>query len=432
MHLREAAETLGVHYQTAYGWVREGVLPARKVGRGYEVSDEDVRALRARRDLGREPAREVRVRDWPAQASRLYAAIAGGEETQARSGLERLAGSVPLADLCQRVIGPALRRIGDDWAAGRVSIAQEHRASAICERLIAIHAQQPAGRPRGIAVVTTPPGERHGLPALMAAACLREDRWLVHHLAADLPAAEITQMAGQVGAGLIVLSCTTDQAVEQAGAVAAEITEAAATVGAAHPPAVLTGGPGDSLLELLQQARDLRAQPAGARTRPRTDHKQPEGPPMASYAATITSARSAADTFAYLAEFSNAAGWDPGVLDAEQVGAGPVTVGTAFRLAVPFLGRRLTLVYQVIRLDPGREVVLRAAGRLLLATDRITVSEDGDRAVVRYEAQVRLRGPLRLVDPLLARGFRAVGDRAAAGLRSALAPVPGHSPRPAA
>jgi carbon monoxide dehydrogenase subunit G len=153
---------------------------------------------------------------------------------------------------------------------------------------------------------------------------------------------------------------------------------------------------------------------------------------MASYAATITSARSAADTFAYLAEFSNTAAWDPGVLDAEQVGAGAVTVGTAFRLAVPFLGRRLTLVYQVIRLDPGREVVLRAAGRLLLATDRITVSEDGDRAVVRYEAQVRLRGPLRLVDPLLARGFRAVGDRAAAGLRSALAPVPGHSPRPAA
>lgn len=153
---------------------------------------------------------------------------------------------------------------------------------------------------------------------------------------------------------------------------------------------------------------------------------------MTTYAATITSARSAADTFAYLAQFSNAASWDPGVLDAEQVGAGPVTVGTRFRLSVPFLGRRLTLVYRVTRLDPGREVVLRAAGRLLLATDRITVGEDGQRTVVRYEAQVRLRGPLRLLDPLLARGFRSVGDRAAAGLRSALAAVPGRAPRPAA
>jgi hypothetical protein len=153
---------------------------------------------------------------------------------------------------------------------------------------------------------------------------------------------------------------------------------------------------------------------------------------MASYAATITSSRSAADTFDYLAEFSNAASWDPGVLDAEQVGPGPVTVGTRFRVTVPFLGRRLTLVYRVIRLDPGREVVLRAAGRLLLAVDRIAVLEYGDRAVVRYEAQVRLRGPLRLADPLLDRGFRAVGDRAAAGLRSALAAVPGPAPSPAA
>src|SRR6202035_5715693 len=41
---------------------------------------------------------------------------------------------------------------------------------------------------------------------------------------------------------------------------------------------------------------------------------------MATYAATITTARSAADTFTYLADFSNAASWDPGVLDAE---AGP-------------------------------------------------------------------------------------------------------------
>ena len=27
MQLRDAADTLGVHYQTAYGWVRQGTLP---------------------------------------------------------------------------------------------------------------------------------------------------------------------------------------------------------------------------------------------------------------------------------------------------------------------------------------------------------------------------------------------------------------------
>jgi excisionase family DNA binding protein len=256
MDLREAAGTLGVHYQTAYGWVRQGVLPARKVGRGYEVDDTDVGALAARRRVGTEPAQPIHVRDWTAQAQGLYSLIAAGEETQARHRLGRLAAGVPLIDLCEHVIAPALRQIGDDWAAGRISIAQEHRASAICERLIAAHAGQPAGRPRGTAVVATPPGERHGLPALMAAACLREDRWLVHHLAADLPAEEVTRLAEDVAADLVVLSSATGEAAQRA-------RQAAHTIAATHPYlTVLTGRPGDSLRDLL--ARAANPQPATA------------------------------------------------------------------------------------------------------------------------------------------------------------------------
>jgi len=75
MQLRDAAEMLGVHYQTAYAWVRQGVLPARKTGRGYEVSEGDVSALAARRASGTAPQPHIRVRDWVAQADRLHAAI---------------------------------------------------------------------------------------------------------------------------------------------------------------------------------------------------------------------------------------------------------------------------------------------------------------------------------------------------------------------
>jgi hypothetical protein len=39
---------------------------------------------------------------------------------------------------------------------------------------------------------------------------------------------------------------------------------------------------------------------------------------MAHYQATVDSQRSAVDTFHYLATFSNAAQWDPGVLAGEQ------------------------------------------------------------------------------------------------------------------
>jgi len=249
MELRDAAGILGVHYQTAYAWVRQGVLPATKTGRSYDVSERDVSALAARRASGTAPRPHIQVRDWAAQADRLHAAITTGDETMARLAFARLAGGVPLTELCERVIAPALHRVGEEWAAGEVTIAAEHRASAICERLIAARTHQPQGRPRGIAVVTTPPGERHGLPALMATACLREDHWLVHHLATDLPVAEITGLAIQTDATLVVLSSATTQAVQRGEEAAQEMTRAAPRL---H---VLTGRPGDTLTQLQQLAR---------------------------------------------------------------------------------------------------------------------------------------------------------------------------------
>ena len=248
MQLREAAEALGVHYQTAYAWVRQGTLPARKTGRGYEVLDRDVLALSERRAAGTAPPPEVRVRDWEAQAGRLHDAIVSGDETLARHEFDRLAG-VPLIDVCERVMTPALRRIGSQWAAGELTIAAEHRASAICERLIGSRAHQPPGRPRGIAVIATPPAERHGLPALMAAACLREDHWLIHHLSVDLPVAEVIGLALEVGADLVVLSTAT-------AATARSARRAARAIGSSAPRLrVLVGRPGDTLSKLLELAR---------------------------------------------------------------------------------------------------------------------------------------------------------------------------------
>jgi excisionase family DNA binding protein len=250
MQLREAAEVLGVHYQTAYGWVRNGTLPARKAGRGYEVLDRDVRALAERRAAGAPPPPQRQVRDWAAAAGRLHDAVVTGRETLARQEFARLAAGVPMIDLCEQVITPALRRIGEEWAAGEVSIAVEHRASAICEQLIAAHAGPRPGRPRGVAVTAAAPGERHALPALMAAACLREDRWLVHYLAVNLPVPEVTGLAADVGADLLVLSSVTPAALRAA--------RRAARAAASRAPGlrVLVGRPGDTLTELVRRARE--------------------------------------------------------------------------------------------------------------------------------------------------------------------------------
>ncbi|MCU1466798.1 MAG: hypothetical protein JWM72_2726 [Actinomycetia bacterium] len=49
VNLKTAALRLGVHYQTAYRWVRSGQLIAVKVGSGYEISDAAVARLQAQR-----------------------------------------------------------------------------------------------------------------------------------------------------------------------------------------------------------------------------------------------------------------------------------------------------------------------------------------------------------------------------------------------
>ena len=145
---------------------------------------------------------------------------------------------------------------------------------------------------------------------------------------------------------------------------------------------------------------------------------------MATYEATIPSAWPADETFGYLATFSNAAHWDPGVRSGEALDSGHIRVGSRFRLVVSFLGRELPLTYQVTSYSAeSREVLLDAASGPLRARDRITVrpigpadEPAGSRSVVSYRADVMMRGPLRLLEPLLSRGFAAVGARAAAGL----------------
>ncbi len=259
LSLRQAAELLGVHYQTAYGWVRQGLLPAAKAGRNYQVRVADVDAFGARRTAGAPPRPEVRVRNWKPQADQFYDAIVAGSERLAQRRLERLAAGVPFIELCERVVAPALRRIGDDWAAGDVTIAVEHRASAICVRLLApLAARQPRGRPRGLAVTATPPGERHGLPPLMAAGSLREDHWLVQHLGTDLPANEVGRLACDIAAGLVVLSAATEEGAQRGAAEAAQLAQA-------NPGLlVLAGRPGESLYDLRALTRMLAVGPGGA------------------------------------------------------------------------------------------------------------------------------------------------------------------------
>jgi carbon monoxide dehydrogenase subunit G len=138
---------------------------------------------------------------------------------------------------------------------------------------------------------------------------------------------------------------------------------------------------------------------------------------MAHYNASVDTPRPPDEMFAYLSDFSSTQEWDPGVIEAERLGDAPVQQGTEFRLLASFLHRKIPLTYRIVEYDPPNAVTFRGESSTVISLDRITFepSERGTR--ITYDADLALKGPFKLADPLLGVAFKRVGARALAGLR---------------
>lgn len=194
--LHEAAEHLGVHYMTAYRYVRLGQLDAVKVGGSWQVAADALATFRDRREDA-QPAR-LRAVPWSERLeSRLLAGDASGSWGVVESALA--AGST-VGDVYVDVLAPALHSIGDRWSAGEIDIAIEHRASGIASRLIGRLGSRCVrrGRSRGSIVLGGPAGERHSLVVAMLADLLRLEGWDVSDLGADTPAASFVLTAASI------------------------------------------------------------------------------------------------------------------------------------------------------------------------------------------------------------------------------------------
>jgi len=142
---------------------------------------------------------------------------------------------------------------------------------------------------------------------------------------------------------------------------------------------------------------------------------------MATYSTEIDSTWDQEEVFEYLSTFSNAREWDPGVTEGEPLSTGPAVVGSVYRLAVRIAGRVVPFDYRVVDIDRPRRVVLQARRGGIVSTDTITVEWAGPGSRVRYVAVLDGKGILRLAAPVIAWAFARMADRAAAGLRRALA-----------
>jgi excisionase family DNA binding protein len=250
--LQEAAGVLGVHYQTAYKWVRSGLLPATRIRGRYRVDLDATRALAARREKPMAPRVRRPRGGYAALRERMFIHLVAGEERAVRRIVGKLIeDGVGLTTVAQELLVPALHRIGDEWSAGRITISVEHRASAVVERVLGEHDPAPRGRRRGTAAVAALSGDRHGLPTLLASAALREDNWRVHHLGADMPASEMLDFCTRNRVDLAVLTVTTIEAQKPARRAASLLRKAGVRT--------LVGRPDASLADLQRLARESRA-----------------------------------------------------------------------------------------------------------------------------------------------------------------------------
>jgi diguanylate cyclase (GGDEF)-like protein len=137
----------------------------------------------------------------------LTVADAGGAGRVARQALGEGMG---VAGLYQRVIAPAMWRIGDLWEQGAISVADEHLATALTHQAMAgIYGPSLGHKARpGRILMAAVEGEQHALGLRMASDVIELAGYETIYLGADVPTADLLQAVAARSPNLVGLSAT--------------------------------------------------------------------------------------------------------------------------------------------------------------------------------------------------------------------------------
>ena len=113
-----------------------------------------------------------------------------------------------LIDAGFRVLVPYLRELGERWARGDATVAQEHFASNLLRgRLLGLARSWDLGAgPR--AVLACAEGELHDLPLVCFGLALRARGWRISYLGSDTPVASLVEAARTLEPEAVVVSGT--------------------------------------------------------------------------------------------------------------------------------------------------------------------------------------------------------------------------------
>lgn len=174
---------------------------------GVTASDAAARVLAGA--LGRS-----RPQDLDVLLGDLLAAFSSYDEPAAHAVIDAALVGHRFDQVLRRVLFPALRQLGDSWEGGEITVAQEHYASSLIRgRMLALGPELSrdsvaAGTPAPVAVLACTTHERHDIGLLALDLLLRREGWQVTFLGADTPIPAVVELAGDLGARVVVLCAT--------------------------------------------------------------------------------------------------------------------------------------------------------------------------------------------------------------------------------
>jgi methanogenic corrinoid protein MtbC1 len=142
----------------------------------------------------------------------LQSILIGARAASAQIVEEAIRNGADIFDVYAEVFQASLYEVGGLWAAGKISVSVEHRATAITQFVMAgIYSRvmrAPVQAPRGQVIVTGVAGELHQIGANMVADVLENAGWNVEFLGTDAPHSGIVEAVLAQNSDLLCISAT--------------------------------------------------------------------------------------------------------------------------------------------------------------------------------------------------------------------------------
>jgi len=144
------------------------------------------------------------------------AAIDGDETTCNQILDEAFRARMPMLDIYQDILAPAMCKIGAWYKEGAIDITDEHLATYITEQMMfrTVQVTGPIRRHNRVAMLGCGPNSWHVIGLRMLGDYLRYCGWRTFYLGANIPTEAFVKAVKQQGPELVLLSCGCNQAAE--------------------------------------------------------------------------------------------------------------------------------------------------------------------------------------------------------------------------